>query len=148
MVDVTNVNGLQADIKDESITVISGPYPWEAGEFCYMRGSFGPGTFVANEEASHLVGRLRLAKPLVQLTRPNDTPVWVQANAVTMIRYPMDTELPDPGSSIVVKSVIIVGGFHQALRETVADAHRLLGAGGLNVALLDGDHGHHRAAFR
>jgi hypothetical protein len=149
VVDVINIDGLHAEIRDEAITVISGPYPWETGgDGCYIRGSFGPGAFVTRENALLLVNRLHLGLPLVQLTRPNNTPVWVKASAVSMIRYPLDTELPDPGPDIVVKCVIIVGGFHQAIRESVAVAHNLLMAGGLNVALVDGDHGQHLAAFR
>jgi hypothetical protein len=148
MVDVTTSDGMKADIRDEAITVITGPYPWEKGaKGCYIRGSFGPGAFMANESGAHLVARLKLAKPLVQLTRPNDTPVWVKASAVTMIRYPFDTELPDPGSDIIVKSVIMVGDFHQALRESVTTAHDLLMGAGLNIALVNGDHGQQWATF-
>jgi hypothetical protein len=66
--------------------------------------------------------------------------IWMdRASALSMICYPLDTELPDPGSELLVKSVIIVGGFHQALRQSVAEAHDLLGDAGLNVALLEGD---------
>jgi hypothetical protein len=149
MVDVTSVDGQHAEIRDESITVITGPYPWEASaQLSYIRGSFAPSAFVCNEPAPHLISRLKLEKPLVQLMRPNSTPVWVKASAVSTIRYPLDTELPDPGSDTVVKCVIIVGGFHQALRQSVAEVHDLLLGGGLNVALLEGDHGHRRVSYR
>ena len=149
MVDVVSVGGQHADIRDESITVVTGPYPWEAGaHLSYIRGSFAPNVFICNETAPQLVARLTLDKPLVQLTRPNDTPVWVKASAVSMIRYPLDTELPDPGSNTVVKSVIIVGGFHQALKQSVTEVHDLLLGSGLNVALLEGDHSHRRMSYR
>jgi hypothetical protein len=36
------VDGQRAEIRDEPITVITHPYPWEAGAYlCYIRGSFG-----------------------------------------------------------------------------------------------------------
>jgi hypothetical protein len=149
MVDVTDVDDQHAEIRDESITVITGPYPWEAGaRLSYIRGSFAPSAFVCNEIAPELISRLELEKPLVQLIRPNDTPVWVKASAVSAIRYPLDTELPDPGSDILVKCVIVIGGFHQALRQSVAEVHGLLSRAGLNVALLEGDHGHRRVSYR
>jgi hypothetical protein len=138
MVDIKNVDGVRAEIPDDAINVISGPYPFDGTPVTYVRGSFGPGAFQTAEPAASLVGRLKPAAPLVQLTRPNDTPVWVKAKAVTMIRHPLDTELVDPPN--LVRSVIMVGAFHQALREDVATATKLLSSAGLNVATVAGDH--------
>lgn len=123
MVDITNVDGVQVNIRDDAINVVSGPYPFDGSPITYVRGSFGAGVLQTQEPAAALVARLRPA-PLVQLTRPNDTPVWVKASAVTLIRHPLDTELVELPN--LVRSVVMIGGFHQALREDVATATRLL----------------------
>jgi hypothetical protein len=41
-----------------------------------------------------------------------------------MLRFPLDTEIPSPPN--VVRSVIMVGGFHQALQEDIATLRRIL----------------------
>jgi hypothetical protein len=140
MVDVITTTGVKATIRDEAIAVVTGPYPYDHGMCTYIRGSFGPGAFQAQGNPSSLVGRLVLAKPLTQLTRPTGDPVWVKASAVNMVRYPMDTELPDPGSTFIVRAVIMIGSFHQAIQEDVPTARNKLLADGLDIASLDGDH--------
>jgi hypothetical protein len=140
MVDVTTTSGVRATIRDEAIAVITGPYPDDDGMCTYIRGSFGPGAFQAQGDPASLVARLVLAKPLTQLTRPTGDPVWVKASAVNMVRYPMDTELPDPGSPYIVRSVIMIGNWHQAIQEDVQTARQLLIANGLDIASLEGDH--------
>jgi hypothetical protein len=139
VVEITNIDGIKTFIRDDAITVISGPYPHDPDYCSYVRGAFGPGPLITAEDALHLADRLALARPLTLLTRPNNTPVWINASAVTIVRFPFDTELADPPS--LVQSVVMVGSFHQALREDVATAHRILLANGLNVATLTGDHG-------
>lgn len=118
---------------------MSGPYPHDPSDRTYVRGSFGPGAFVTSEGAAHLIARLQPTRPLTRLTRPNKTAVWIKASAVTMIRHPLDTELADAPD--LVQSVVMVGNFHQALRESVATAYEKLLVDGLNVATLTGDHG-------
>jgi hypothetical protein len=126
MVDITNVAGDQTIIRDDAITVITGGSPDDPTPFTVIHGSFGPGVLQTKEPAAALVARL--ASPLVQLTRPNNSPVWVKASAVTTIRPPLDTEMAVPPR--LARSVIMVGGFHQALREDVATASRMLGIPG------------------
>jgi hypothetical protein len=140
MVDVVTTTGIKATIRDEAIAVITGPYPYDLGMCTYIRGSFGPGALQAQGDPDSLVARLALARRLTQLTRPNATPVWVKASAVNMVRYPMDTELPDPGSDTIVRSVIMIGGFHQAIQEDVQTAREMLIGDGLDIASLEGDH--------
>ena len=122
MVDLVTLMGMTVTVPDSAINVVSGPYPGEAGVKSYVRGGFGPGAIESNEDASHFVDRLQ--STLARLTRPNGTPVWVKASAITILRFPFDTEILSPPN--VVRSVIIVGGFHQALQEDIATVRRIL----------------------
>jgi hypothetical protein len=124
MVDIVDTSGKTATIPDTAITVVSGPYPHDTGTISYIRGSFGPGAFQSSEDAAHLVARLQLPKPLTGLTRPNNTPVWVKAGAISMVRLPLDTEIPNPPQ--IVRCVVMVGGFHQAVREDVDTVKQLM----------------------
>lgn len=139
MVDVTNTDGLNATIRDDAIEVVSGPYPYDDIMCSYIRGPFGPGAFCARGKPDDLVDRIQAAKPLARLTRPLGDHVWMKASAVNMVRYPLDTELPDPDSRIVVRSIIMIGSFHQAVQEDVPTARQLLIDHGLDIASLDGD---------
>jgi len=122
MVDLVTLMGMTITVPDSAINVVSGPYPGEANVKSYVRGGFGPGAIETNEDASHFVDRLQTT--LARLTRPNGTPVWVQASAITIMRFPFDTEISSPPN--VVRSVIMVGGFHQALQENIATVRRIL----------------------
>ena len=120
MVDLVTLMGMTVTVPDSAINVVSGPYPGEEGVKSYIRGGFGPGAIETNEDASHFVDRLQ--STLARLTRPNGTPVWVKASAITILRFPFDTEMSPPN----VRSVIIVGGFHQALQEDIATVRQIL----------------------
>jgi hypothetical protein len=122
MVDLVTLMGMTVTVPDSAINVVSGPYPGEAGVKSYVRGGFGPGAIETNEAASHFVDRLQ--STLARLTRPNGTPVWVKVSAITILRFPFDTEILSPPN--VVRSVIIVGGFHQALQEDIATVRQIL----------------------
>jgi len=122
MVDIVAATGTTVTVPDEAINVVSGPYHSDSGTKSYVRGNFGPGALESKENASHLVGRLQVT--LAMLTRPNGTPVWVKTRAIAILRYPLDTEIQDPPN--LVRSVIIVGGFLQALQEDVATVRQIM----------------------
>jgi hypothetical protein len=126
MVDIVTLTGMTVTVPDSAINIVSGPYPGDVGVKSYIR-SLGLGAIESSEDASHFVDRLQAT--LARLTRPNGTPVWVKASAITMLRFPLDTEIPSPPN--VVRSVIMVGrtpvgGFHQALQEDIATLRRIL----------------------
>ena len=65
--------------------------------------------------------------PLAPLLRPDLTPVWLKGSAVTALRTPLATEQQAPGS---VNAVVIVGGLHQAVHETLEAARTIVNAHG------------------
>jgi hypothetical protein len=81
MVDIVAATGTTVTVPDEAINVVSGPYHSDSGTKSYVRGNFGPGALESKEDASHLVGRLRVT--LAMLTRPNGTRVWVKTRCST-----------------------------------------------------------------
>jgi len=125
MVDIVAAAGITVTVPDEAINVVSGPYPSDSRTKSYVRGNFGPGTLESKEDASHLVGRLRVM--LAMLTRPNGTPVWVKTGAIAILRYPLDTEIQGPPN--LVRSVIVVGGFLQAIQEDLATVRQIMSKG-------------------
>jgi hypothetical protein len=122
MVDIVAATGTTVTVPDDAINIVSGPYPSDSGTKSYIRGNFGPGALESNEDASHLVGRLQVT--LAMLTRPNEAPVWVKTGAITILRYPLDTEIQSPPN--LVRSVVVVGGFLQALREDIAAVRQII----------------------
>ena len=122
MVDIVAATGTTITVPDEAINVVSGPYHSDSGTKSYVRGNFGPGALESKEDASHLVGRLQVT--LAMLTRPNGTPVWVKTRAIAILRYPLDTEIQGPTN--LVRSVIVVGGFLQALQEDIATVRQIM----------------------
>jgi hypothetical protein len=122
MVDIVAAAGTTVTVPDEAINVVSGPYPSDSGTKSYVRGNFGAGALESKEDASHLVGRLQVT--LAMLTRPNGAPVWVKTRAIAMLRYPLDTEIQGPPN--LVRSVIVVGGFLQALQEDMATVRQIM----------------------
>ena len=81
------------------------------------------GVLVTAENAAALVARLGVDPPLVKLTRPDASPVWVKASAVSEIRPPLATERQAGGA---VRAVVVIGDLHQAVREEVQIAMSIL----------------------
>jgi hypothetical protein len=129
MIMLRALDGTDVSVDENAITLIAGPYPHDLGPHTYVHG-IDRGVLVTAEDAAALVARLRVDPPLARLTRPDMTPVWLKGSAVTAIRAPLATERQAPGS---VNAVVIVGGLHQAVHETV-DAARAIVIGRVSGA--------------
>jgi hypothetical protein len=129
MIVVHALDGTQVDVNEAAVTLVAGPYPHDLGPHTYVHG-VDRGVLVTAEDPAALVARLGVDPPLVKLTRPDSTPVWVKGPAVTAIRPPLATESQGGG---VVKAVVIIGDLHQAVREDVKAAASILNAPAANV---------------
>jgi hypothetical protein len=118
MIAITVLDGHIVDVDDDDIIFIAGPYPHDVGPHSYVHLS-GAAVLVTREGASQLARRLDVTPHLVQLTRPNVTPVWIKGSAVIEVRATLPTEAG-------AHSVAIVGGLHQALMETVEVARQAI----------------------
>ena len=110
------------------MTLVAGAYPHDLGPHTYVHG-VDRGVLVTAEDPAALVARLGVDPPLVKLTRPDSTPVWVKGPAVTAIRPPLATESQGRGA---VKAVVIIGDLHQAVREDVKAVTSVLNAPAAN----------------
>jgi hypothetical protein len=122
MISVQAIDGAELEIDENSIILVSGPYPHDVGPHTYVIG-VERGVLVTAEKPAVLVARLGAQPPLAKFTRPDGTPVWVNRSAVATIRPPLDTERQ---AGARVKAVIVVAGLHQAISEDTQTAMRVL----------------------
>jgi hypothetical protein len=122
MIAVRALDGTEVVVNEDDVTLVAGPYPHDLGPHTYVHG-VDRGLLVTTEDAAALVARLRVDPPLVKLTRPDRSPVWVKKSAVSTIRPPMAMEQQRGGA---VKAVVLLGDLHQAVREDVQTAMRIL----------------------
>jgi hypothetical protein len=71
-----------------------------------------------------------VAPPIAKLTRPDGSPVWVKRSGVGAIRPPLATEQQGAGA---VQAVLVIGDLHQAVREDIQTASRILNPPAANV---------------
>jgi hypothetical protein len=129
MIVIRALDGIAVDVDENAVTLVSGPYPHDVGPHTYVHG-VDRGVLVTGEGAAALAVRLGVNPPLAKLTRPNRTPVWIKGSAVTTLRAPLPTERQGPGD---VNAIVILGDLHQAVREDLSTAERVLNAHGAQV---------------
>ncbi|MBV8089534.1 MAG: hypothetical protein JO139_08140 [Alphaproteobacteria bacterium] len=129
MIAIRALDGSVVDVDENAVTLVSGPYPHDVGRHTYVHG-VDRGVLVTAEDAASLVARLGISPPLVKLTRPEMTPVWIKRSAVSAIRAPLPTEQQSPGA---VRSVVILGDLHQAVHEELAAVEQVLKTDGAHV---------------
>jgi hypothetical protein len=122
MIVLRALDGTDVSVAEDAITLLAGPYPHDVGPHTYVHG-IDRGVLITAEDAAALVARLGVHPPLVKLTRPDLTPVWLKGSAVTAIRAPLATERQAPGS---VNAVVILGDLHQAVHEDVQTARNIV----------------------
>jgi hypothetical protein len=123
MVQITAVSGQAIEVPDDAVSLVAGPYPHDVGPHTYVYGP-AAGAIVTSETPQLLIARLTDPASFVVFRRPNGTPVWVRAAAVSLIRAPLRTEIPS--SNDIVSAVIRVSGFHQAVQEDVVTAEQII----------------------
>ncbi len=118
MIAIHALDGTEIFVDENAVTLVAGPYPHDVGPRTYVHG-VERGVLVTGEDAAALVGRIGVYSPMVKLTRPDASPVWIKRSAVTEIRPPLATEQQAGGA---VKAVVVIGDLHQAVREDVQTA--------------------------
>jgi hypothetical protein len=58
---------------------------------------------------------------MIELTAPNDTPLWIAKSWVQLVRHPLPAELREG-----VNAVVMMSGFNQGVTEDVATVVRAL----------------------
>jgi len=131
MVAITTLSGQQVDVADDTIALIAGPYPHDVGPHTYVYGPTA-GALITSEAPQLLVSRLQNKADFAVVTRPNGSPAWVHAKAVSAVRAPLSTEAPEPGEGLV-NAVLIIGKLHQSVQEQVSAAIQILNAHGAQL---------------
>ena len=122
MIAIRALDGTEVAVKEDAVTLVAGPYPHDLGPHTYVHG-VDRGVRVTAEDAAALVARLGADPPMVRLTRPDGSPVWVKRSTISEIRPPRTTEQQ---GGAAVKAVVIIGDLHQAVREAVQTAMSIL----------------------
>ena len=126
MISIELVTGGKVEVADEGVALVAGPYPHDVGPFTHVYGA-GAGAIVTYEAPQLLVSRLNTKAKFAVFTRPNGTPVWIYAADVTDVREPLSTDQQNMG---VVRAIVKVGAFHQAVQESAVVAEQILEAHG------------------
>jgi hypothetical protein len=129
MIAIRALDGTEVAVNENAVTLVAGPYPHDLGPHTYVHG-VDRGVLVTAEDAAALVARLGVDPPLAKLTRPDASPVWVKGSAVSEIRPPLATEQQAAGA---VRAVVVISDLHQAVREDVQTAMRILNPPAANV---------------
>jgi hypothetical protein len=109
---------------DDAIAAVAGPHPHDTVilSYVFISGRQPIGTL---EPVQSLIDRLKITNHnFAMLTRPNGTPVWIRAIAMTEIRDPVASELPDPPN--ITRSIVRYAGFHQAIQESIQTAKSII----------------------
>jgi hypothetical protein len=122
MIAIRALDGTEVAVNENAVTLVAGPYPHDLGPHTYVHG-VDRRVLVTAEDAAALIARLRIDPPLMKLTRPDASPVWVKGSAVGEIRPPRAAEQQAAGA---VKAVVVIGDLHQAVREDVQTAMSIL----------------------
>ena len=77
MIAIRALDGTEVVVNQDAVTFVVGPYPHDVGHHTYVHG-VDRGVLVTAEDATALVARLGVDPPLVKLTRPDASPVWVK----------------------------------------------------------------------
>src|SRR5271165_6314136 len=129
MIAIRALDGTEVVVDENAVTLVAGPYPHDVGPHTYVHG-VDRGVLVPAEDAAALAARLGVNPPLLKLTRPDRSPVWIKRSAISAIRPPLATEQQARGA---VKAVLVIGDLHQAVREDVQTAAGILNPPAANV---------------
>jgi hypothetical protein len=130
MITVTDLNNKQMQIDEDLIALIAGPYSDDVGPHTYIYAAY-PILTVTAESPYSLVARIGKAPPMAVLTRPDNTPVWIDGHFATSVTGPVAGDRP------AVKSIVYLGKISpflkQAVEEAVEIASAAVNAAGGNV---------------
>jgi hypothetical protein len=117
-------DGFAKTFADDAIAAVAGPRSHDAGILSYVFIG-GRQPIETLEPVQSLLDRLKITnQSFAMLTRPNATPIWIRGAAITEIREPVASELPDPPN--ITASVIEYAGFHQAIQESIETARPVI----------------------
>ena len=124
MATLMTVDRLQFSFDPDSVAVVTDHDAGTGVAVTCVYGIANSDLHIAESVAAFL-SRLGITTNFAQLTRPNDSPVWIQGKAVSSIRVPLPDEYI--GS---VNAVVTTGVLTQGVKETPAAAVAQINAHG------------------
>lgn len=124
MADLTTIDGLQFHFDPSAVTAVA---DHDADTLQAVTTVYGltDGRVRLAETPEAFLARIGVAQSFIKLTRPNDTFVWVNCTAVTVIQSPPPDQYP-----AAAKSLVTVGGLVQAVKETPGEVKQAVNAHG------------------
>jgi hypothetical protein len=128
---LVTTNGRRIGFDPAAIVAIADHDPDTGAAVTCIYGLSPPWGFIRiSESVAAFLARLGLASWFVKLTRPNGSPVWINAAAVFLLRKP----LPDEYRADA-KSVVFAGWLRQAVTQDPAIVKAAVEAAGGRVAI-------------
>src|SRR5437773_2606641 len=114
MINVTSTSGADVWINSATIARVSPNLVGDADGATIVE--YEDQALHTQEDPQALVTRISSDTPLIRLTRPDGSPVWVNKTMVNGIRAPVPSEIPTTGTA---NAFFLVGGHRQVVRESV-----------------------------
>lgn len=128
MVQIVTTSG-PVVVNDEIITrVISRTVDFP---YTHVWGPGGSAPLEVPEDATTLVARLSLARPLAKLTAPAGDQIWIKGSAVSLVRPA--TPFEHGAKAPFINSIAIVAGRTQSMNEDFLTAYTALVDAGANL---------------
>jgi hypothetical protein len=110
--ELTTIDGLQFHFDPGAVTAVA---DHDADTLQAVTTVYGltDGRVRLAETPEGFLARIGVASSFVRLTRPNDTFIWVNCAAVTVVCSPPADQYP-----VAAKALVTVGTLTQAVRET------------------------------
>lgn len=124
MADLTTIDGLQFHFDPSVVTAVADHDADTLDAVTTVYGLSDRPLRLA-ETAEGFLARIGVAQTFAKLTRLNDTFIWVNCVAVTVIRSPLPYEY-----AAVAQAVVSVGALTQAVKETLNQVKEVVNARG------------------
>ncbi len=124
MADLTTIDGLQFHFDPSAVTAVA---DHDADTMRAVTTVYGlsDGRVRLAESPEGFLARIGVAQSFVRLTRPNDTFIWVNCTAVSVVRSAPHDQFP-----VTANALVTVGTLTQAVRESPGEVKQLVNAHG------------------
>jgi hypothetical protein len=122
--DLTTIEGLQFHFDPAAVTAVA---DHDADTLQAVTTVYGlmAGQLRLSETPEAFLNRIGVASSFAKFTRLNDTFIWINCTAVSVVRSPLPGEYP-----AVAKAIVCVASLTQAVKETVAQVKQMVNAHG------------------
>ena len=125
MPSLTTIDGLKFTFSSKTVAVVA-DHDAATNELVTSVYGVGKGMLRIRESVLNLLNRLGIIGKFAKLTRPNGTPVWINASSVSAVRAPIPDDVFPDQEGAVYNAFVITSAITQGVRETLDQAAALL----------------------